>query len=1211
MNEHRFRAAQSRLAAIAAVSIVFFVWTGTVRAADAVTPPAPVTTESTSPPEPPTVPTAQPEESVDTSVLGRDIHLRQEQAYVEGKEVVWQDDVVHLIGDAYIRFENMVLESVNAWADFSKNVLRAEGKVRLTVDNEVTYADELVFDLRTKKGIAHGGAAYGAPWYYQGYEILRVSEKESLIADGRLTTSSLKYPHTYFKASKIIVRLDDEIIAKHVVFMIGGVPLLYIPAYRRSIREKKPSTVIVKLGSDTLQGNWFSVAVPLARRQRIRSAVQFDYSSLRGTGQGFENRYQIRDVVLREIMFKIPVDATPDEKTALRRKASEIQSRLAGDYDRMRVQRLFLPFAISPDDVRRARTLAEEIVTKAQAGENLDRLGGQYSSLGYLTAGDRVLEPALESAALALEIGQVSPLLETPRGFYVFKVTDAFDLYGTTEKLVEQVFIAIQANEDSKKETQEFANRVLRQAQSGAAFDELIRTHGGTIPDAARTDYEKRQATAPGAGTPPTQEGTANSADASGTDVWVPLNEFDYGQRSRLRDLNVGGVAEPIPLQEGYLILRLVDKEATPDFARLATEISEAESAKEGGLLGYVGRGDVPLNVYRSAIGLEKGEVSSVIELDDALYVVQAGQRRTMTGEFYVLTKDVYSYGSRNTFKVGRQWDALLSHRMEVPTRWDKSGRSERRGFTFWGKLDYGSRLYKPTYGTDRSQMQAFSVVTFDSVSNQGATTLNGRLTVDKTFDFAEESTGSNQRLPELTFSWSSELERLWGLRSLNDWLLRAAAKVDKKHLPLIQVPTLRDTNFSLDGSVANLFRDRYRFAKEILAIRRQRGLSDAEYQDVFLQTTDVGLDVTKQSQLRIDSTRFFVLSLNGSGQVVWHREDQKGNTNILRGIVRAGSSLSNTLFRVYDISWIPGANRLRHEVRTEAGFDWAPSINDPEEDPNNPAPDAIKLYPFGSSTYLYERKYFRVSLTTNLQIKTRSNKVIQAMNLSVRTSRDFSQREALGNRQWEFISALMNFSPLTNNNLYGSVQATVDPNTYPADSSIQRPPFSLIGFSSAIHYRGGTYSKGWSADLGSQYTQYTNVGRRSLVTGFSWRPNTLFEITMDTQWDYDRYRLKDPSGWRTNAVAEATRIAYLHPYSQNITIRRNLRDWDMRITWRRYGSLGNVRKEFTYQINLIADPTVTMGAGYDGITNSWGFRSLPIGVPTTFTAGGLGRSRF
>lgn len=1162
---------------------------------------------------------AQPPESaeaLDASVLGRTMELRKDQAYVEGAEqVVWRDNIVHLKGGAYIRFENMVLESENAWADFDENVLRAEGNVRLRVDEEVTYADELVFNLRTKQGIAHGGAAYGSPWYYQGYRILRVSEKESLINGGRLTTSSLKYPHTYFRASRIIVHLDNEIIAKHVVFMIGGVPLLYIPAYRRSIREKRPSTVIVKLGSDTFQGNWFSVNVPLARRQRVRSAVQFDYSSLRGTGEGTETKYQIRDVELREIRFDIPEDATTDEKTALKRRASEIRDRLAGDFDQVLVQRLFLPHPRAEDDVTRARQRADEIQAGAAKGEDLERLGGRFSILGYLVPGDAALTPDLESVALLLEYGQVSPVVATESGFYIFRVSDTMDLYGTVEKQVQQVFVPIQASDESKQETADLAQRLLRSARNGEDFAAMLSRYGSNVPESAWTDSEKERRR--GVGVAAQTPGSASDSSEpvpqgppGAQTIRTPINDFDYSQRRLLTELQVGETTEAISVDEGILLLRLADKEPTPDFAQLAREISNAESAEDGGYIGYTGRGDVPLNVYRASVGLEKGEVSSVIEAPEALYVVQAGRRRTMNGEVYLFTKDIYSYGRQETFKIGRQWDGAASHRMEVPTPWDKTGRYERRGVTFWGKVQYGNRNYFGSYGTDRAELQTFGVVTFSSISGQGATSVDGRLTVDKTFELSEDSSGTNQRLPELTLSWSSELERLWGLRRINDRLMQAARRVDRWKLPLLAVPTLTDANFSLDGTIANLYRNEFRYSPGIQAIRQARGLSADETEDVFLQAGDLGLDVSKQSKLKLTQTREFVLSLRGSTQAVWHQKDQKGNTNIIRPLVSASSSLSNLLFRVWDIGWVPGANRLRHEVRSEAGFDWAPSANDADEDPDNPSPDTIKLYPFGSSTYLYERKLLRLSLTSNVQIKTRANKVVNALTLSVRTSRDYTDRSAVGDRKWEFISGTMNFSPLSSGNLYGTLQTTVDPNTYSPTSTIQRAPFSLIGLSSALHYRGGNYTKGWNLDLGSQYTNYTSA-RRSFLIGGSWRPSTLLEISLDTQWDYDRDRIANPTGWRTNSLARSSGVAYLHPFSQNLTLRRNLRDWDLHITWRRYGSIGNVRKEFTYQINLIADPMVTMGAGYDGITQSWGFRSLPIGVPSTFTAGGLGRSGF
>ena len=73
--------------------------------------------------------------------------------------------------------------------------------------------------------------------------------------------------------------------------------------------------------------------------------------------------------------------------------------------------------------------------------------------------------------------------------------------------------------------------------------------------------------------------------------------------------------------------------------------------------------------------------------------------------------------------------------------------------------------------------------------------------------------------------------------------------------------------------------------------------------------------------------------------------------------------------------------------------------------------------------------------------------------------------------------------------------------------------------------------------------------------------------------------------------------------YSQRMTLRRNLNVWDLRISWHRVGikrrpPYNNVRQDFTFQLNLLADPAVAVGLGYDATTETWGFRSLPVGVP-------------
>ena len=89
--------------------------------------------------------------------------------------------------------------------------------------------------------------------------------------------------------------------------------------------------------------------------------------------------------------------------------------------------------------------------------------------------------------------------------------------------------------------------------------------------------------------------------------------------------------------------------------------------------------------------------------------------------------------------------------------------------------------------------------------------------------------------------------------------------------------------------------------------------------------------------------------------------------------------------------------------------------------------------------------------------------------------------------------------------------------------------------------------------------------------------------------------------------------------YSQRISMTRNLHDWNLRISWNRVGikredsPYNNVRQDFTFQVNLIQEPAVSMGVGYDATTETWGVRTVPAGMPyNAFGSGSsLGRSYF
>ncbi|MYF99850.1 LPS-assembly protein LptD, partial [Candidatus Poribacteria bacterium] len=219
----------------------------------------------------------------------------------DGDEVILLDNLVQIHGNALIKYEDVVLRADHVWADFNDNIMRAAGNVYLKVGNEETYSDELVFNLETKKGIARNGYTFSDPWYFGGSEIFKIEDNKSYIRGGSLTTCSLKHPHYHFSVSEVIIKMNQEMIAKNIVLRIGGIPLFYFPAIRRDLRKGKVAKIIVRVGTDSYQGPNIGIILPIARKRRYDGALLYDRSARRGQGYGFEGKYRFNDTQFKEI----------------------------------------------------------------------------------------------------------------------------------------------------------------------------------------------------------------------------------------------------------------------------------------------------------------------------------------------------------------------------------------------------------------------------------------------------------------------------------------------------------------------------------------------------------------------------------------------------------------------------------------------------------------------------------------------------------------------------------------------------------------------------------------------------------------------------------------------------------------------------------------------------------------------------------------------
>ena len=102
---------------------------------------------------------------------------------------------------------------------------------------------------------------------------------------------------------------------------------------------------------------------------------------------------------------------------------------------------LIVPPESTPQVVAQIRERAEQILTEIQQGEDFNAMVKSYSQdSSAVTGGDMgvfrqgELFSALDEAAFTLKVGEVSPVIQTPKGFHIIRVLDKIDRQKMTEE---------------------------------------------------------------------------------------------------------------------------------------------------------------------------------------------------------------------------------------------------------------------------------------------------------------------------------------------------------------------------------------------------------------------------------------------------------------------------------------------------------------------------------------------------------------------------------------------------------------------------------------------------------------------------------------------------------------------------------------------------------------------------------------------------------
>jgi len=171
----------------------------------------------------------------------------------------------------------------------------------------------------------------------------------------------------------------------------------------------------------------------IRRQNKLTTDAEFK-QALAQQGMSLENftrqlkeNIQITILVRREVMSQIEIKEEEIKSYYQEHKASFTY------LDELRAQHilLYLPAEVTEEQVQLKKELAEQVWEKLQAGEDFAQLAKQYSDdpsaekggdLGYFRRGEML--PVLEEAALSLEVGGISPVLQTSFGFHLIRLTE-------------------------------------------------------------------------------------------------------------------------------------------------------------------------------------------------------------------------------------------------------------------------------------------------------------------------------------------------------------------------------------------------------------------------------------------------------------------------------------------------------------------------------------------------------------------------------------------------------------------------------------------------------------------------------------------------------------------------------------------------------------------------------------------------------------------
>ncbi len=216
-------------------------------------------------------------------------------------------------GRTTVEYRQFVLEADRMVIDFLSGDIQAEGNVIFRGSEEFIRADGGRFNFITSEGAVYGVDGQANDFYFRavwdesknGPAFRQIDEKTSIFRGTHVTTNPFPKPMYFIKAEEVIFVKGERVFFKNPVLYVRDVPVFWLPAYTRNLKEGSPWSQEFGYSGDL--GAYIRIGYRYIHRVRTPSwedPTQYetrshglsdtflDLMSDRGTGIGMRYAYQ-------------------------------------------------------------------------------------------------------------------------------------------------------------------------------------------------------------------------------------------------------------------------------------------------------------------------------------------------------------------------------------------------------------------------------------------------------------------------------------------------------------------------------------------------------------------------------------------------------------------------------------------------------------------------------------------------------------------------------------------------------------------------------------------------------------------------------------------------------------------------------------------------------------------------------------------------------